>query len=323
MIVIAAALAMMQKAPPAPGDRLPAFTLQDSGGAPVGWSPGRTTIVTFCAFWCDTWKEQTARLHSVASTLSGLPVDLIGVSVDGRWTELGLQKAGMKFLRDPGGSWTASEGVNRVPYTFVVDPHGVVRWAASGIVRSADVTCAVRDAMEEPAATGSIYLTFDDYPSLRGDDDALLDVLRKENVQATFFCICSRVEERAAIMRRTVAEGNELEVHAWQHDADDPQIERCKKTIQEVTGTAANLYRAPGHESIIGPQGQLNLNVVDPYDYQRPGPAEVARRVLTHLQPGTVIQLHAGVGDTLQALPEIIEQARKRGLTFAVLPNGN
>lgn len=322
MIAIVAALALIQKAPPSPGDPLSAFTLQNSAGRPESWSPGKPTVVTFCAFWCDTWKTQTARLRTVRSSLGGLPVDMMGISVDGRWTEVGLQKAGMRFLSDPGGAWTASKGVNRVPYTFVVDGKGVVRWAASGIIRTNDVVNAVRESISSTAETGTVYLTFDDFPSLRGDDDILLDVLRKAGVNATFFCVGSRVESHAAVVRRTVAEGNELEVHAWNHDANDPEIDRCKRAIKGVTGVMPTLYRAPGHESIVGPGGELRFKVVDPYDYQRPGADEIARRVLTHLQPGSVIQLHSGVGDTIAALPQIIEQARKRGLTFAVLPNG-
>jgi len=319
IVALAAAIAIAQKAPPAPGDRMQPFTLIDGGGQTTEWKPGRATIITFCAFWCDTWKEQTARLRAVADSLQSLPVDMVGISVDGRWTELGLKKAGVRFLSDPGGAWTASEGVNRVPYTFVVDGQGTVRWAASGIVRSADVVSAAREAVSQPVQTGTIYLTFDDFPSMHANDDALLDVLRKNGVQATFFCICSRLEEHASVIKRAVAEGNEIEIHAWQHDANDPQIDKCKKTITDVAGVEPTLYRAPGHENVVGPSGDLRLKVVDPYDYQRPGADEIARRVLTHLQPGCVIQLHAGVGDTLTALPEIIEQAKKRGLTFDVL----
>jgi len=319
MIPLLAALLLTQKAPPAPGDRLQPFLLRESSGVATKWKPGRTTIVTFCAFWCDTWKTQTTRLHTVAESLNGLPIDFVGISVDGRWTELGLRKAGMKFLSDSGGTWTASMGVNRVPYTFVVDTNGTVRWATSGVIRSDDVETAARSALNATQSAGSIYLTFDDFPSPHSDDDALLDVLRQHNVHATFFCIGSRVASHGAITKRTVEEGNSLEVHAWQHDASDPQIDRCKQAILATTGFHADLYRAPGHEQIVGPHGNLGLSVIDPYDYQRPGAPEIARRVLTHLQPGCVIQLHAGVGDTLKALPEIIEQARKRGLTFDVL----
>lgn len=319
MIVPLLAAIAIQKAPPAPGDTMRPFVLQTAQAAPAQWQPGRPAIITFCAFWCDTWKDQTARLRSVAGSLGGLPVDLIGISVDGRWTERGLQLAGMRFLSDPGGSWTAGLGVNRVPYTVVVDEQGVVRWAASGVVRSADVINAARAALEAERSTGTIYLTFDDFPSPHADDDALLDALRTEGISATFFCIGSRVASHAEVSRRAVREGSALQVHAWNHDAANPEIKRCKEAIQQTTGFTSTLYRAPGHEAITGRAGSFKLPVVDPYDYQRPGPDELARRVLTHLQPGCVIQLHAGVADTVAALPAIIRQARKRGLSFGVL----
>jgi len=59
--------------------------------------------------------------------------------------------------------------------------------------------------------------------------------------------------------------------------------------------------------------------VVAPYDQQRPGVAELTRRILFAIRPGAVIQLHAGVTDTRTILPDLIATLRRRGSTFALL----
>src|SRR5438132_11810952 len=71
-------------APVAPGQPLAAFTLPAYGGGSGGWKPGRAAVLSFCAFWCDTWKEQNQRLAAAEKALAGLPVDFYTVSVDGR-----------------------------------------------------------------------------------------------------------------------------------------------------------------------------------------------------------------------------------------------
>jgi peptidoglycan/xylan/chitin deacetylase (PgdA/CDA1 family) len=241
------------------------------------------------------------------------------VSVDGRWSEQGAHAAVGKSLSDPGNRWCSPHGIDRVPYTIVVDPSGVIRWSSSGVLRSSDVVDAVRSAMSPDSSTGTIYLTFDDYPAPQLNDE-LLDVLRREDVPATFFCICSRLMEFRAQMERTVAEGHELEIHGWHHDEPAPPFEQCQRALAKF-GTDGTLYRAHGSESIvvIGSGKTLTHAVIDPYDYQRPGAKELIRRITNQLRPGAVVQLHAGVRDTVEALPGIIENARKRGFQFGRL----
>ena len=82
-------------AAPAPGDRIAPFALPvwGDGGGTFRWKPGRLTVLSFCAFWCDTWKEQTARLAVTTHALQGMPVDCLTISVAGRWAELSERPA--------------------------------------------------------------------------------------------------------------------------------------------------------------------------------------------------------------------------------------
>lgn len=99
-----------------------------------------------------------------------------------------------------------------------------------------------------------IYLTFDDGPSDRVTPK-ILDVLKEENVKATFFIVGKNAVLRKEILRRAVREGHTLGVHSYSHiyneiyaSADSllEDIDRCNDVIKEITGAPATVYRFPG-----------------------------------------------------------------------------
>jgi peptidoglycan/xylan/chitin deacetylase (PgdA/CDA1 family) len=128
------------------------------------------------------------------------------------------------------------------------------------------------------------------------------------------------LEDFRAQTQRTVSEGHDLEIHGWLHDEAVPAFGRCKDALASFGGDGT-LYRAHGSEQVIviGTGARLKRAVIDPYDYQRPGVKELVRRVTNQLRPGAIIQLHAGVRDTIEALPAIIDNAHKRGFEFGKL----
>jgi peptidoglycan/xylan/chitin deacetylase (PgdA/CDA1 family) len=52
---------------------------------------------------------------------------------------------------------------------------------------------------------------------------------------------------------------------------------------------------------------------VDPSDWERPGAAAIASRVLTHVRAGSIVVLHV-LDQTASALPAILRGLRSRGL---------
>ena len=317
MIPLLAALAL---APPVPGSRLDPFDLRTLEGVPYRWRPGRTTVLSFCAFWCDTWKDQLPRVREALRTTRGLPVEYATISVDGRWTERAKAAAAGTMLGDPGGAWSHAVGIDRVPYTLVVAPSGRVAWTAYGTVRTVELVDAVRESVADRApAGGRLYLTFDDFPADRLSDE-LLDVLRAEGAKATLFCVGSKARALGEILRRAVREGHALAIGAWSPDGDRPELARCVAALRDASGRTPDLVRPPGSEKLLTlTGGALAFPVDDPYDATRPGVDELVRRVLMRVKPNAVIQLHAGVEDTVRALPEIIRNLRERGFTFETM----
>ena len=61
---------------------------------------------------------------------------------------------------------------------------------------------------------------------------------------------------------------------------------------------------------------------VDPQDWRRPGAAQIAQHLLTHVRPGAILLMHDGGGDrsqTVEALGVVLSELTGRGYTFALL----
>ncbi len=99
-----------------------------------------------------------------------------------------------------------------------------------------------------------VYLTFDDGPSDRVTPK-ILDVLKEENVKATFFVVGRQVYGREAILKRAFDEGHTIGVHSYCHEYktiySSPEallgdMEKCNDVIESVTGKRSCVYRFPG-----------------------------------------------------------------------------
>lgn len=114
-----------------------------------------------------------------------------------------------------------------------------------------------------------IYLTFDDGPSDRVTPK-ILDVLKDENVKATFFIVGKNAVRRKEILRRAVSEGHTLGVHSYSHIYNEiysssqsllADIDKCNEVIKEITGAPASVYRFPGGSFFLS--DSLKQAVVD------------------------------------------------------------
>ncbi len=107
----------------------------------------------------------------------------------------------------------------------------------------------------EKSPQNVIYLTFDDGPSVYTAQ--LLDILKKHDVQATFFLVNTGVDMEP-LLQRMVAEGHSIGIHSYSHDfktiysGDEAFMEdiyAMQQTIFEKCGVATTLLRFPGGSS--------------------------------------------------------------------------
>lgn len=186
---------------------------------------------------------------------------------------------------------------------------------------------------------GSVALTFDDGPS--PDTMKILDVLRDENIKATFFLIGENVEKYPEIARKIAAEGHEIGNHSYSHPIylfctparTRRELEKTQEIIKNVVGFAPRIARPPcgvRTPAYFAVAEDLNLKTVQwsdaGFDWKKISAAQVAEKVLETVQSDSIILLHdgdsAGKNDrqaTAEALPIILRGLREKDLQVAPL----
>lgn len=125
-----------------------------------------------------------------------------------------------------------------------------------------------------------VYLTFDDGPSIYTGQ--ILDVLKANNIKATFFVI-GREEEFYEYYKRIVDEGHTIGMHSYTHVYQDfyaskesfaEELTKLNDLIYNVTGTKSTIFRFPGGSSnsvsslaVEEYIDYLNENDIDYYDW--------------------------------------------------------
>jgi peptidoglycan-N-acetylglucosamine deacetylase len=99
-----------------------------------------------------------------------------------------------------------------------------------------------------------IYLTFDDGPSYKVTNN-VLDILKENEVKATFFLIGNQIKDKEDVVKRIYDGGHSIGLHTYTHNFrkiycdEDKFIQEmmsCRNEIEEVIGIAPNIIRFPG-----------------------------------------------------------------------------
>jgi peptidoglycan/xylan/chitin deacetylase (PgdA/CDA1 family) len=208
-----------------------------------------------------------------------------------------------------------------------------------------------RTLVNGPPDRREVALTFDDGPN-PPFTGRILDVLRAERVHATFFVVGRAVAADPATVRRIVREGHAIGNHTWDHR--HLVVETDAAIRSELTRTDAAIFAASGvHTRLLRPPfGARDFAVLDearrlgytvvmwsvplPNDWDRPGGATIAERVLDHVGDGSIIVLHDGNrgivcrpgtpatlcdrSQDVAATRLIVERLRARGFRFVTVP---
>jgi len=184
--------------------------------------------------------------------------------------------------------------------------------------------------------TPRVALTFDDGPDPVYTRQ-VVEILERYGARATFFCVGHHVVALPDEVRRIAAAGHELGNHSWSHpflpdltpqELRD-QLDRTAEELDRLTGRAPAWFRPPYGSltpevlaALDGHPTTLTMWDVDARDWSRPGPERIAATVLEGAGPGSVVLMHEGAGDrgqTVQALPSIIEGLLERGLELVTV----
>ena len=178
-----------------------------------------------------------------------------------------------------------------------------------------------------------IAISFDDGPS-ENYTQPILDVLKAEDVKATFFCIGNRIAGNESILKQVHADGHIIGNHSFSHHfwfdlysakkmQDD--LKQMDSEMQRVTGLRPKLFRPP--------YGVTNPNVakaitngaytpvgwsVRSLDTVAKDEQQLLNKINTGIKPGAVFLFHDTCKITLNVLPQFIQEVKKRG--YNIIP---
>ena len=181
-----------------------------------------------------------------------------------------------------------------------------------------------------------VALTFDDGPDPRFTP-AVLDILKRYQIPATFFVVGQSCEKYPEIIKREQAEGHEIENHTYTHP--DLTKDNALRTEEEIRKDQEVILGLTNRKSIyFRPPKRLFTNktvdIAELNDYTvvlwsvcvehhaSKTVEDMANRVIKKASPGTIILTHDGRLDrtrSVEALPLIIEGYQKKGYRFVRL----
>ncbi len=256
-------------------------------------------------------------LDSAAGSVMSTPTDGYAGKPDTSWLKYAvLARDGLQVFLPAGLYLPAAFGTQRLLLSYAQ--------LADRMTLSSPVIAAHLRVIDP--AKPMIALTFDDGPSEY--TDRILKVLAEYNARATFCVIGNKVETYGDVIKRAVAQGNEIACHTWNHTklttlsaaSIRSQIERTNNAVRELTG---------GYEIKVlrPPYGSVNKNVrtvcaeldmviahwkIDTEDWSTRNSTKTYNAIMKGSKNGVIILCHDLYMTTAaaaeKAIPKLIEK---------------
>lgn len=176
----------------------------------------------------------------------------------------------------------------------------------------------------------TIYLTFDDgpHPTIT---PLVLEILKRYNAKATFFCIGNNVRQFPATFELIKKEGHSVGCHTFNHENG------WKTKTQDYVGSvsAANeliqssLFRPPHGKikrselkklSTLNSKLKIVAWTVIAYDWDHAlSPEDVYQNVIRNAGDGAIVAFHDSLkayNNMISVLPRVLEYYSKKGFVF-------
>lgn len=176
-----------------------------------------------------------------------------------------------------------------------------------------------------------VYLTFDDGP-IPEVTPWVLNLLKKENSKASFFCVGENVQKYPTVFQQLLDHGHSVGNHTFNHmqglksDRSNylSNIEKADKLI------GSSLFRPP-HGFLKASQYRLLLKKyrivmwdVLSRDFDKQISAnDVYNNVMDFVRPGSIIIFHDSLKaekNMKEALPKVIRSLKEKGYRFETIP---
>ena len=182
-----------------------------------------------------------------------------------------------------------------------------------------------------PTTEREIYLTFDDGPCAE-TTHIILEILRKHNTKATFFCVGDNIINHPELFAQIKTEGHQVANHTMHHSKGF--YTNTNDYINEIDECAAlvgnNLFRPP-HGLITPRQNAMLRNKgykiiqwdVITYDWDTKHTTnDILNIIKQYTRPGSIIAMHDSIKAaprTLQILDNIISWLKSQNYKIKTL----
>lgn len=180
-----------------------------------------------------------------------------------------------------------------------------------------------------------IALTFDDGPHAT-NTPRLLDILKERGIKATFFLVGRSAATWPEIVKRTVDEGHEIANHTWSHPELNRmstagvinQLQKAHDAIKKAGGVDPILYRPPFGATLLHQRIAIHKHFqyptinwdVDTLDWKSPrSAAKVHDEIIKLTKPGSIILCHDTHPETIDAMPETLDELAALGYHFVTV----
>lgn len=179
-----------------------------------------------------------------------------------------------------------------------------------------------------------VYLTFDD-GAIPEVTPAILDILAKYGVKATFFVVGDNIRKYPHIYARVVKEGHRVGNHTYHHVKGSKlslndylrEVDACEQLLDQGS---ARLFRPPygkmkpaQKRAILNRGYEIILWDVLTHDYNpKYTPERMLNIVKKYTRPGSIINFHDSVKSgarTIEVLPQVIEWLQAEGYAIQTL----
>ena len=178
-----------------------------------------------------------------------------------------------------------------------------------------------------------VWLTIDDGPT--EDTNAVLDLLDRYRVKATFFVKGVLAAESPDRIRAIVARGHSVGNHTQTHPAGSywcsfpgrigDEIDRCNDALRDITGARVRWFRAPVgmknpavHPALARREMRLIGWTTRGFDGVRGNPGEVLARILPNVRPGAIVVLHQGRDYSMAVIERVVAGLTEQGYSFVI-----
>lgn len=173
-----------------------------------------------------------------------------------------------------------------------------------------------------------VALTFDDGPSVY--TNKLLDILKKNNVKATFFVLGKSAKVQKNTLLRTFQEGHQIGNHSWDHKdlkklskaSVEQQIYETNDVIKSITGVAPKVMRPPygSFNSTVTETAKMPIILwnLDPLDWKDRNANVVAERI-SKATPKSIVLAHDIHQTTVESIPAVINSLKSKGYNLVTI----